>query len=162
MIVLPLNESQNGPIYPTADADIMFEYIFFDTLLRDEFVAYTTNLGVNCTLRDDPMGMVVAIPEDLGEELEETIEQRYDELELKQSRQLLGEEGGLKRIAGIHYKLPDGQSRMVPLQADIASRLLAAFTVEEIQALFETVAHSSLNPGDEHLCKILAAQAKPA
>ncbi len=136
----------------------MFEYIFFDASLRDQFAEYATSLGVAPSLRDDHMGMVVEIPEDISEAQEDAIEQRYDELEQQQSELLLGEDGGLKRIAGFNYKLPDGQSRMVPLQAEIASRLLAAFTMEEIQSLFEAVAHSTLYPGEEHLCKILAAE----
>jgi hypothetical protein len=136
----------------------MFEYIFFDAALCDKFVEYATSLGVTPNLRDDQMGMVVEIPEDISATQEDAIEQRYDELEREQAKLLLGEDGGLKRIAGFNYKLPDGQSRMVPLQAEIASRLLAAFTMEEIQSLFETVAHSTLNRGEEHLCKILAAE----
>lgn len=137
----------------------MFEYIFFDSALRDKFVAYAASLGVSSTLRDDELGMIVEIPEDIEIEQEEAIEQRYDELEREQSQLLLGENGGLKRIAGFNFKLPDGSSRMVPLQADIASRLLAAFTQEEIQALFEAVAQNTLNPGEGHLCKILAQDA---
>lgn len=147
---------------PPAETDIMFEYIFFDAALRDKFVEYASNLGVKPVLRDDQMGMIVEIPEDIEEVKENAIEQRYDELEFEQSQLLLEEEGGLKRIAGFNFKLPDGQSRMVPLQADIASRLLATFTLEEIQTLFASVAGSALNPSEEHLCKILAAQNKLA
>ena len=61
----------------------------------------------------------------------------------------------MKRLAGFYYKMPDGQSRMVPLETDIANRLLATFTMEEIQALFETVALSMIED-ETHLCKILA------
>lgn len=136
----------------------MFEYIFFDAALRDQFVQYATDLGVTPSLRDDHMGMVVEIPEDISEAQEDAIELRYDELEKQQAELLLGEDGGLKRIAGFNYILPDGQQRMVPLQAEIASRLLAAFTMEEIQSLFSAVANSTLNPGEEHLCKVLAAE----
>jgi hypothetical protein len=135
----------------------MFEYIFFDAALRDRFVAHAKGLQVNCTHHDDHLGLVVAIPEDIGEEKEDALEQLYDELEKEQSALLLQEEGGLKRLAGFYYKLPDGQSRMVPLQADIASRLLDAFTMEEIQALFEAVALSMLEQ-EESLCKILSKQ----
>lgn len=136
----------------------MFEYIFFDSALRDKFVAYANELEVDCTLQDDPLGMIVAIPEDIGEEHEEALEQRYDELETEQSELMLREDGGLKRIAGFNYKLPDGSMCMVPLHADVASRLLAGFSMEEIQELFATVARSALNPGEKHLCKILSEQ----
>lgn len=136
----------------------MLEYIFFDGALRDRFVKYAASQGVNCTLQDDPMGMVVAVPEDVADEIEEALERCYGELEEEQSELLLEEEGGLSQLAGFRYNLPDGQLRMAPLEADIANRLMAAFSIEEIQALFETVARNALEPHEEHLCKILAAK----
>lgn len=137
----------------------MFEYIFFDAGLRDKFVAQVKVLDVSCTFHDDHLGLVVAIPEDIDEEKENLLEQLYDELEKEQSTLLLDEEGGLKRLAGIYFRLPDGQSRMVPLQTEMANRLLAAFSLEEIQALFETVAVSMIGQED-HLCEILAQQSR--
>lgn len=136
----------------------MFEYIFFDAALRDRFVTYAASRGVSCTLQDDNMGMVVAVPEDIAEETEEALERRYEELEQEQSELLIEEDGGLRQLAGFRYCLPDGQSCMVPLQPEIANRLLAAFSMQEVQALFETVARSTLHPGEEHLCKILRAE----
>ena len=135
----------------------MFEYIFFDAVIRDKFVQHASSIGVSCTFHDDHMGLVVAIPENIDEAHENSLEQLYDELEKEQSSLLLNEEGGLKRLAGIYFKLPDGQAKMVPLQTDIANRLLATFTLEEIQELFEAVAVSMIG-NEEHLCKILAQQ----
>jgi len=140
----------------------MFEYIFFNSTLRDKFVKYAESVDVSCTFHDDHMGLVVAIPENISEDAENALEQLYDNLEKEQSTLLLQEEGGLQRLAGFYYKMPDGQSRMVPLETDIANRLLAAFTMEEVQALFETVALSMFE-NEEHLCKILAKKnTKPA
>lgn len=139
---------------------IMIEYIFFDAALQNKFVEYAASLGVACTLQDDPMGMVVAVAEDIGEDVEDALEERYGQLEKEQSEQLTQEEGGLKRLAGFNYTLPDGQSRMVPLQADIASRLLSVFSIEEIQTLFAAVARSALNQEDKPLCKILKDEAR--
>ncbi len=136
----------------------MFEYIFFDAALRDRFVKYAASQGVHCTLQDDHMGMVVAVPEDIAESVEEALEQHYEELEQEQSELLVEEDGGLRQLAGFRYLLPDGQPRMVPLQPEIANRLLAAFSMEEIQALFENVAQNVLEAGEEHLCKVLAAE----
>lgn len=135
----------------------MFEYIFFDLGLRDKFVAQIKDMGISCTFHDDHMGLVVAIPESIDDEKENFIEQLYGELETEQAKLLRLEEGGLKSLAGIYFNLPDGQSRMVPLQTEIANRLIAAFSMEEIQALFETVAVSMIGQ-EEHLCKILAKQ----
>lgn len=134
----------------------MIEYIFFDPALRDAFVEYAQSQKVSCTLQDDALGFVVAVPEDIGEAVEDALEERYAALEREQARLLSEERGGLKQLAGFRFDLPDGQSRMVPLETETANRLLAVFSLEEVQHLFEAVARSALNPPEEHLCKVLA------
>lgn len=115
----------------------MIEYIFFDAASRDRFVKYAASQDVNCTLLDDPMGMVVAVPEDIADETEEALERCHGELEQEQSELLIEEDGGLRQPAGFRYLLPDGQPCLVPPQPETANRLHA---------------------GEEHLCKILAAE----
>jgi len=138
----------------------MMEYIFFDASLRDRFVEHAKGLGVACDLQDDNMGWVVAVPEDLADGLVESLEAHYDELQEEQSALMSQSEGGFKRLAGFQLVLPDGQTCMVPLQPDVANRLLSCFSFEEIQALFDTVARSALNPSNRPLCEILRTDAK--
>jgi hypothetical protein len=138
-------------------SDIMFEYIFFDAALRDKFVDFAQQRSVSCTVTDDHLGLVVSIPEDIPEDVAEQMEDYYDALEGEQAN-LSETEGDLKRLAGFRFNLPDGQSRMLPLPITVANRLLASFSLEELQELFSTVAECTLNPKDEHLCKILAAR----
>jgi len=133
----------------------MMEYIFFDAGLRDSFVEHAQGMGVDCVLLDDSMGLVVAVPEDLDDELMDALETRYDELQQDQSRLELSE-GGLKRLAGFRFDLPDGRSCMVPLQTEMANRLLASFSLEEIQALFGAVARRALDPAEDRLCQLLS------
>ncbi|MEK7811645.1 MAG: hypothetical protein AAB278_07505 [Pseudomonadota bacterium] len=133
----------------------MIEYIFFESTLRDRFVAYATQNKVPCTVTDDPLGLVVAIPEDLSEDLSDAIESFYDTLEEAQE-ELSKEDGDLNRLAGFRFNLPDGQSRLLPLEPEIANRLMASFSLQEIQNLLEDTAHCALNENNEHLCKILA------
>lgn len=135
----------------------MIEYIFFDASLQNKFVEYAASLGIASTLRDDPMGMVVAVPEDIGDDMEDALEERYGKLQDEQSDLLAQDEGGLKRLAGFCYTLPDGRSRMAPLQTDIANRLLSVFSLDEI-----TVARSALSREEKSLCKMLADELPPA
>lgn len=138
----------------------MMEYIFFDASLRDRFVEHAKGLGVECDLRDDSMGWVVAVQEDLADGLVESLEAHYDELQEEQSDLMSRSQGGLKSLAGFQLVLPDGQTCMVPLQPDVANRLLSCFSFEEIQALFDTVARSALNPKNISLCEILRSDVK--
>jgi hypothetical protein len=135
----------------------MNDYIFFDAGLRDKFVEHAYRLGVACELRDDMLGLIVAVPEDLADDLVDSLEARYDALQDEQADLMSEMEGGLKKLAGFKLVLPDGQTSMVPLQPDIANRLLSCFSIEEIQVLFDTVARSALDPKDSHLCEILRA-----
>lgn len=135
----------------------MIDYIFFEAALRDKFVAYTEQRGVPCTVTDDHMGLVVAIPEDLPEELADDLEDYYGALENEQEELSLTN-GDLRRLVGFGFKLPDGQSRLLPVSTEMASRLLACFTLEEIQELLNSVARYALEPPNEHLCEILAGQ----
>ncbi|MDO9054244.1 MAG: hypothetical protein Q7U37_10015 [Gallionella sp.] len=135
----------------------MIEYIFFDATLRDRFMAYAEQRNISGTAIEDNMGMVVAIPEEVPEILLDELEEYYDQLQDEQA-EFSKETGDLKRLAGFRFNLPDGQSRMLPLQADMANRLMASFSLAEIQSLFDAVAHCTLNPNNEHLCKILATE----
>jgi len=138
----------------------MNEYIFFDALLRDKFAELVQSLGIACELRDDMMGLIVAVPEDLADDLVDSLEASYDGLQDEQADLMSQMEGGLNKLAGFKLVLPNGQTCMVPLQPDMANRLLACFGVEEIQVLFETIARSALDPKDSHLCEILRADVK--
>ncbi len=132
----------------------MFEYIFFDEFLRDRFVSHARERGVDCVISDDPLGHTVAIPEELQEELLAELERHYDMLEQEQIA-LSRNQGDLKSLAGISFSLPDGESRMLSMQIEMANRLLASFSLEEIQQLFSDVARSALHPSEEHLCCVL-------
>jgi hypothetical protein len=145
---------------PGAGTHTMNEYIFFDAGLRDKFAEHARGLGVACELRYDMMGLIVAVPEDVAEDLVDSLEARYDGLQDEQADLMSQMDGGLNKLAGFKLVLPDGQTCMVPLQPDMANRLLDCFSVEEIQVLFETVARSALEPKDSHLCEILRAEVK--
>ena len=56
----------------------MFEYIFFNAALRDKFIQYVEQRGVACAASDDPLGLVVAIPEDLPDDVFDDLEQYHD------------------------------------------------------------------------------------
>lgn len=106
------------------------------------------------------MGMVVAVPDDLDDDLMDALENDYEELQDEQSQMMSQSEGGLKSLAGFSVVLPDGQIGMVPVQPDMANRLLQNFSIEEIQVLFSAVARVALDPAEKHLCHILRAEAK--
>jgi hypothetical protein len=148
--------ARQDTVFGTFNLNNMIEYIFFDATLRDKFLSYAEQRDVPCTASDDSMGLLVAIPEDIPEDLSDEIEEYYELLEDEQEK-LSAANGELNRLAGFNFTLPDGQQRMLPLPSDIANRLLATFSLEEIRGLLNAVAERTLNPNSEHLCQILAA-----
>lgn len=137
----------------------MIEYIFFDAALRDKFLKYAQEHDVPCSAVDDNMGMVVEVSEDIAEDMSDKLEEFYEALEDEQAS-LSRAEGDLNRLAGFGFKLPNGEARMLPLEPDMANRLMLHFTLEEIQGLLNSVAQFTLEPPNDHLCKILAQQKK--
>jgi hypothetical protein len=88
-------------------------------------------------------GTLVIISDDLPEALMETIEACYDSLFDEQSALAAQHEGWVdKRLAGVQVQLPDGQSRTVALTPDLANRLLAHFSAEEVAELVNAIAAS--------------------
>lgn len=138
----------------------MNEYIFFDDSLRGQFVERARAMGVACELRDDNLGLIAAVPEDLDDDLVDDLEEHYDALQEEQSELLTLSDGGLKKLAGFQLVLPDGQISTVALQPDMAKRLLSCFSFDEIQLLFDTVARSALDPKIRPLCEMLKADNK--
>jgi hypothetical protein len=136
----------------------MMEYIFVDAYRRDKFVESATGLDVACDSRNDNMGLVVEVPEGLADDLVDNLEARYGELQDEQSELMSQSEGGLKKLAGFKLILPDGQISMVPLQPDTANRLLASFSPEQIQVLFDTVA-SALDSKQSSVRNLAVGQA---
>lgn len=132
----------------------MFEYMFFDEELRQQFIAFARDRGVECSLPDDGMGLVAAVAEDVPDRISDDLDTFYDKL-LEQQADLVDQAEGnaMHQAAGIRVTLSDGSPCMVRLDPAIANRLLAAFTLEEMQTLVQSIARSMENPGDGPVCK---------
>lgn len=132
----------------------MIDYIFFDEGLRTRFVEYIRQRGVTCTEEPDPLGSgVVSIPEDLDEELFESIDRYYEDLSRMQAELLEETEDRLERnVAGVRVTLSDGRPCMVRLDPDLVSRLLTVLSLDELHELVTTIARCGENPDDRPLC----------
>ena len=131
----------------------MLEYIFFDHDLLDRFVAHARQLGVECIVTDDSMGLMAQISEDLPEADASALEDLYDQLLDEQSTLVESVDGGLvKHAAGIRVTLSNGRPCMVRLEPEMANRLLSCFNLDEVQALVNAVARSVECQDDGPLC----------
>lgn len=132
----------------------MFEYMFFDDELRQRFVTYARSRGVECTFPPDDMGLLAATPEDMDDVVSDDLDTYYDELMEEQADRIDATDGeATHQAAGVRVTLSDGRPCMIKLEPALANRLLAAFTLEEMQELVNVIAKSVENPGDGPLCK---------
>lgn len=132
----------------------MFEYIFFDEELRQRFVSYARTRGIECALLPDTMGLLATTPEDLDEAVYGELDSFYDELMEEQAERADATDGkATHQAAGVRVTLSDGRPCMIRLEPRLANRLLAAFTLEEIQELVGAIALGVENPQDLPLCK---------
>lgn len=130
------------------------EYIFFDAALRDRFVGFLAARGIPGEMRADAMeGFVVALADDLDDDLEEAIEDQYTTL-MEAQRDLVEAADGDQALAlmAVAITLPDGQPGVVRIPARHARRLFAHFSVEEVHELVAAIAQSVANPVAGPLC----------
>ena len=131
------------------------EYIFFDEAIREQFVHFIASHNIACSVRPDPMeGFIVELPEDLADDMEAVIEDKYEAL-LDAQRDLVNaaEEEDVADVMGVTVTLPDGQPCLVRLPAVYGRRLVELFTFEEIHALVTLIAHNAINPVEGPLCR---------
>jgi hypothetical protein len=132
----------------------MMEYVFFDAALSATFMEQAGDLGVECTLARDDMGITVALPENLPEAVEEALENLYDSLLEQQAALVEANETGLRHAAAIHITLSDGRPRLVRIEPGMMNRLLECLSIEELHQLVTGIAHDLENPADTSLCRM--------
>jgi hypothetical protein len=131
------------------------EYIFFDADLRDRFVDFLAARDIPSESRADAMdGFVVALADDLGDEVEDAIEDEYTTL-MEEQRDLVEAADGDKARAlmGVAITLPDGRPGVVRIPARYARRLFAHFTTVEVHELVGAIAQAVANPATGPLCR---------
>jgi hypothetical protein len=130
----------------------MMEYIFFSASLSSRFAEFVQVLGIPCEESKDEMGIIVAVPEDLDDELSTRLETYYAHLMDEQASLVEEEEPGLKHAAAINIQLADGRPCQIRIEPEMMNRLMGCLSIEEIHALATTIARSVENPDNRPLC----------
>ena len=132
-----------------------FEYMFFDEVLRDRFVAFASGHGITSTVRPDEIaGFVVELPDGLADDLQDAIEAEYDSI--MDEQMLLAESDSdlvSHHATGITVALTDGTTRTIRIPPPIARHLFEHFTADEIHEIVTAIAQSMENPIDGPICR---------
>jgi hypothetical protein len=132
----------------------MLEYILFHEQSLNRFVEWLEQHSIPHQNKNDEMGLVVAVPDDLSDELTDTIDTYYEEL-LADTESLLADEGETleKHAAAISVRLTDGRTIEASAPPDILKRVLSVITVEELEELVNAIARGIETPDDRPFCQ---------
>ena len=132
----------------------MFEFMFFDEELRQDFIGFAHKQGVVCEAAEDSMGLLAQVPENIPDSVSDLLDDYYDDLLEQQAERVDRVDGAAThQAAGIRVMLQDGRACMVRLEPALANQLLAAFSLDEAQALVQAIARSVENPDDGPVCQ---------
>ena len=131
----------------------MLEYIFFHDEPHKQFKQCLVKMDIPYDEQNDSMGMVVAVSEDLGEDVEELIEARYDEL-MENAEELLVSDGEAaeKDVAAITITLDDGKTIYASVSPNVINRVLAVISTQELNDLVNSIVSSVLDPDERPIC----------
>lgn len=131
----------------------MMEYIFFNAELAERFAEFARLTGAGCEERSDNLGLVVAVPEDLDEELDTRLDTYYAHLLDEQADMVEQAEPPLKHATAINITLTDGRPCAIRIEPAMMNRLMSCLSIDEIHELANTIARSVENPDNRPLCQ---------
>lgn len=132
----------------------MFDYIFSHKILADEFCVQLTSLSIHTASRNDDLGFVVSIPEDMDDAVADQVEDIYDSL-MEKSEKMLDAESEMagKHVAAITVNLNDGRVAQVAVRPELMNKILGALTFEELNELVEAITEGVEQPDNRPLCQ---------
>lgn len=132
----------------------MLEYIFFDERPWRRFIDYLESLGLEPQASTADDGWLVALPEDLDEELDEKIEVYYDRmLEINESLVAEAEGESHQHTAGVNLTLGDGRVVQAVVDPKLMRRLLMVISPRELGELVDAIVDAVENPDQRSLCQ---------
>jgi hypothetical protein len=132
----------------------MLDYICFDALFTQGFTEFLKQSDVQYQLRDDDMGTIVSIPDDLNDELDDLIDEQFEALEREYEVRLKQEmASGEKNITAISVNLSSGDTCYVPVSEEMMQRLLSVLSPQEVGDLVDAIVSVVEKPDPRFICK---------
>ncbi len=131
------------------------EYAFFSKELQDRFVEFAESMGLTCHVRDDALeGSVVEIRDELDDEQMDELEAEYETLLDEQMLEAeMNSDLVSNRAVGVGVKHANGESGLVRLPVEVARKLMAHYSAEEIQEMVQAIADALERPDNAPLCR---------
>jgi hypothetical protein len=134
----------------------MLEYVFFDERPRDQFVNFLQEKSVELKLEDDEDLLKVWISEDLGDDLDEAIEDFYDDM-MALNQQLYEDENNEAEVgynaAGIVLELNTGENVYAQVDPELLGRIMTVVTPDEFNTVVNAIVEAVENPDVRTPCQ---------
>lgn len=134
----------------------MIEYIFFHQKTYDLFCVFLQKNTIPFELsteETDVEGLLVNIPDDLSEEITDSVEDYYDEL-MDMDEQMVFEESEEDYArAGLAVALSSGDTVFASVNPDVLNRMLSVVSKDEITEFIDAIVTTVENPDVDPFCK---------
>jgi hypothetical protein len=134
----------------------MLEYVFFDERPRDQFVNFLQEKAVELKLEEDEGLLKVWISEDLDDDLDEAIEDFYDDM-MAFNQQLYEDENNEAEVgynaAGIVLELNTGENVYAQVDPELLGRIMTVVTPDEFNTVVNAIVEAVENPDVRTPCQ---------
>jgi len=134
----------------------MLEYVFFDERPRDQFVTFLQQKSVELKLEEDEGLLKVWISEDLDDDLDEAIEDFYDDM-MALNQQLYEDENNDAEVgynaAGIVLELNTGDNVYAQVDPELLGRIMTVVTPDEFNTVVNAIVEAVENPDARTPCQ---------
>jgi hypothetical protein len=134
----------------------MLEYVFFDERPRDQFVTFLQQKSVELKLEEDEGLLKVWISEDLDDDLDEVIEDFYDDM-MALNQQLYEDENNDAEVgynaAGIVLELNTGDNVYAQVDPELLGRIMTVVTPDEFNTVVNAIVEAVENPDARTPCQ---------
>ena len=134
----------------------MLEYVFFDERPRDQFVTFLQQKSVELKLEEDEGLLKVWISEDLDDDLDEAIEDFYDDM-MALNQQLYEDENNDAEVgynaAGIVLELNTGDNVYAQVNPELLGRIMTVVTPDEFNTVVNAIVEAVENPDARTPCQ---------
>jgi hypothetical protein len=134
----------------------MLEYVFFDERPRDQFVTFLQEKSVELKLEEEEGLLKVWISEDLDDDLDEAIEDFYDDM-MALNQQLYEDESNEAEVgynaAGIVLELNTGENVYAQVNPELLERIMSVVTPDEFNTVVNAIVEAVENPDARTPCQ---------
>ena len=133
----------------------MLEFIFFHPTPSQLFLDWLKAQGVPTQSRQEDESYLIEIPDDLDDELYNTIEAKYEAL-LEMNEDIMREEHADEagyHMAGIAVHLHDGQVSYADIDPKLLGRVMGCITPEEFATIVDAIVTAVEHPQSQSYCQ---------